>query len=1090
MPLPPHVLPRSPPPAQAEQGKTAQPPPPAVDGAALARCLACCVRVRHKHVLSPAWAEPLVQHGIVPAAAALLQRLLRAHRQGPGGLRMSIAMLAAAFGAAPAPVDCSEADQPCLALVPVEAVAAVVEDVSEVLVLAAEASHPAAAELWGQLAAPATLQALADAVRWVEAEAWPAERAAAAAAVAESGGQAQQAQQQLPAARMGAAAAPAAVHADLVRRGMAHGVLSSVAVVVDRTTSSVHLSLAEAAGASATNGGAAGAAAAAAKVTRQQALLAALKGSGVLSALSAALLAAPPCPEAMPNATEQPDASSLATAELHVFRALGALTTSIASVAGFSGATELLASPDVQRLRWAALEQLCGTGAADDVGGGRRMDGGGGGGGGACGGAGVPLLQLLQPHVVRGLEGMGGCLLWPYAVILAAALDAPARWLYGCQANATPPEKAERLAAAKKLLPPLRRLPPLAASCARAACAEVEAALRGLTAAASTTAGPGGSAGAGDSIGATSAELRGWCVSVAEQLANLALIVESTSADGSLPDLVETFGWALRAKAAVMAIEGGGAAPGACSVATMLAEKLIAPDLRVRPLPCRLTLDPPGPQDWSSFSPAVQAACVQRLRPTGLMQSFDSILRHTLTVAGLQAEGHRATTVSCTYLLAQTPPRIFLSHLEGAPGGRGGDGDGDGGSGGWRPQDELGLLVSLAKLARRQAEVQEGDATPPHSTSDVFMSPTNGISLATAVRWLVPLLAELVQASRVQHERDSGGAAATRLAGAAAAVREAVALASVTALPILGRVIARSLGSSSIAADCYVCISIATHCLAAAVQLLPTADLLALQPQRTLAQLGAMLQQALGFRRPGAGQGTQQQLAAVFHEVAGEVAEVLLHMAGDEQLVGVVAGWLRGEAAEAVPQHGSAGRQPQAQSQSLCGGLDAHALAAALRHWNAAAADEVARLYAAAAAGSAAATGAESEGGGSRRRSSSLSRTATTAAASADGAVEPLSAAARAAIAQRPATLLWGLQDGGVGGLPSWPPRCLRLCGNPGCRSFAGASEAALPLLKCAGCKAVRYCGAGCQQQHWKEGGHKAVCAQLRAATEAARGGD
>ncbi|PNH08217.1 hypothetical protein TSOC_005221 [Tetrabaena socialis] len=706
-------------------------------------------------------------------------------------------------------------------------------------------------------------------------------------------------------------------------------------------------------------------------MTRQQPLLAALKGSGVLSALSAALLAAPPCPEVAPDEKGLPDASSLAVAEaeLHVFRALGALAASIAPGEGPCGATELLAAPDVQRLRWAALEQMGGAAAAAGV-------GGGGGGSGACGGAGAPLLQLLQPHVIRYQKGMGGCLLHPYACILTAALHAPAWWLSGCQAGATPSENAARLAAAKKLLPPLRRLPPLAASCARAACAEVKAELRGLTAAASATAGPSGSAGAGRTMGATSAEVRGLYASVAEQLSNLALTVESVSADGSLPDLVETFGWALQAAAAVVVVEGAGAAAG------------------------------------------------------------------------------------------------------GGGGGRGGDGDG--GSGGWRAQDELGLLVSLAKLARRQAEVQGGDATPPYSTSvRVCMSPV---------------------ASHVQHERDSGAAAP--FAEAAAAVREAAALASVTALPILGRVIARSLGSSSIAEDCSACIAVATHCLAAAVQLLPPADLLALQPQRTLAQLGVMLQRALGLQRPGAGQGScggglggreegdcaqdEQHLAAVFHKVAGEVAEVLMHMAGDEQLVGVVAGWLRGEAAEAVPQHGPAGRQPQPQEQSQsCGGLDARALAAALRHWDAAAADEVIRLHGAAAA---AAAGAEGEGGrgGSRRRTV----IAAAAAASADGAVAPLLVAARAAIARRPATLLWGLQDGGVGGLPSWPPRCLRLCGNPGCRSFAGASEAALPLRKCSGCKAVRYCGAGCQRQHWQEGGHKAACAQLRAAMEAARGGD
>jgi hypothetical protein len=45
-----------------------------------------------------------------------------------------------------------------------------------------------------------------------------------------------------------------------------------------------------------------------------------------------------------------------------------------------------------------------------------------------------------------------------------------------------------------------------------------------------------------------------------------------------------------------------------------------------------------------------------------------------------------------------------------------------------------------------------------------------------------------------------------------------------------------------------------------------------------------------------------------------------------------------------------------------------------------------------------------------------------------------------------------------------------------------GASERSnnAPLLHCGRCKSAAYCGRECQAQHWKEGGHKKACAQVR----------
>ncbi|KAG2485130.1 hypothetical protein HYH03_016117 [Edaphochlamys debaryana] len=60
----------------------------------------------------------------------------------------------------------------------------------------------------------------------------------------------------------------------------------------------------------------------------------------------------------------------------------------------------------------------------------------------------------------------------------------------------------------------------------------------------------------------------------------------------------------------------------------------------------------------------------------------------------------------------------------------------------------------------------------------------------------------------------------------------------------------------------------------------------------------------------------------------------------------------------------------------------------------------------------------------------------------------------------------------------------LRVCGFPGCGSFGGCSEAGLALRQCGGCRAVRYCGPGCQRAHWREG-HRGECGVLAEAAGA-----
>ncbi|KAG2451984.1 hypothetical protein HYH02_003755 [Chlamydomonas schloesseri] len=64
----------------------------------------------------------------------------------------------------------------------------------------------------------------------------------------------------------------------------------------------------------------------------------------------------------------------------------------------------------------------------------------------------------------------------------------------------------------------------------------------------------------------------------------------------------------------------------------------------------------------------------------------------------------------------------------------------------------------------------------------------------------------------------------------------------------------------------------------------------------------------------------------------------------------------------------------------------------------------------------------------------------------------------------------------------------LRVCGNPGCEEFGGASEAELDLRLCGRCRSVRYCCAGCQAAHWAAG-HREACGRVARACAASAGG-
>ncbi|PNH08347.1 hypothetical protein TSOC_005067 [Tetrabaena socialis] len=686
----------------------------------------------------------------------------------------------------------------------------------------------------------------------------------------------------------------------------------------------------------------------------------------------------------------------MATAQFTVFNSLDALIEMSRSCGGLEAVTALLAAPDVQRLRWAALEQLAAAAptSADDAandGDAAAASASGGGGGSDTRGR----WLLLQPHVIRLHPEFEGRLACPCVILLAAVIAAPVRWLF-CSSDAATVSGAQpsrfrienaaaRLAGAGRLLPPPRRLAALAAACSCTLCLVVEA---GLAAAAAKAGGPDGDGGSsGDA-----AEERIPSLVLGDLLSGLAMVSTAFSmADEAAcaPDMLQVDAWVLRARTAAMA---AGELRGAAYDEVRTRDPALDADFLVRSLTLMV-------QGFNSLDAATRAA-----------------------------------------------------------------------------RDELGVLVTLAKLARRDAERPRLGETGRDAASALpDLAQKSAMFLAGTAVNLSALLDDLPLPPRTTREgaQGSGAAVLGRSADAtlAAAVREGIALASVTALSILEQMAVRDMdgpgdssgggGSSSTGGI--------LRCLAAVAQLLPPGDLLALQPQRTLALLGRLLQRAEELRQLGVGRGSrgrgsgderrenESSEGRQLSQYAEEVVGVLVHMAADEQLVGAVTGWLRAEASGVA-----AGAQPQGWQQR-CGDLDARALVAALRAWNADAAGCVDGLRDIAATPSPPAADFMGAGGGG-------------------GGSGQLLGTARAVIAGAPRGFSDLLMRGGRSvQAPAWPPRVLRLCVNPACRNFGGPTEADLPLRKCSGCKAVRYCGAGCQQQHWREGGHRKECARLRA---------
>ncbi|PNH08844.1 hypothetical protein TSOC_004579 [Tetrabaena socialis] len=498
---------------------------------------------------------------------------------------------------------------------------------------------------------------------------------------------------------------------------------------------------------------------------------------------------------------------------------------------------------------------------------------------------------------------------------------------------------------------------------------------------------------------------------------------------------------------------------------------------------------------WAEYPAATQAACARRLLPTGLLRTLDFMLRQDLVRnpgGAMLAPTATSTVFLLNTLLIPTlrarlescraglplPLRHKAQRRDTATGAAVAAG-GEGGGGGplWHPQDELGLVVTWAKLARREtaaarALLASGAPVPPSdrplTTLGMLCSVLPCVVAGRQRPYFLPGLDSIVaelplpppppappaapadpadpqQQQQLQQPLPAAppqSPAAQSVERVRVAVLEAVMLCNHVLLQLL-EVYCDSFaafvtapnwpgGSDRLA----VLLLPLPPTMAAAISCTPPAELLAAGPQRVLAAVGRLLAAATGAGRNAARStsATSQAWSKALQELAAYVPSCIALMASDPQLVGAVAGWLTGRSAL----------------------LDVDALVGAV---------------------------------GVCDRSAAAAVTAMRDAA-ASGDLKQLAAAARPYVPPRSAreggaAVRAAAAAGGLGGAPLWPPRVLRLCGNPGCRNLGcGDVEADLKLQQCSGCRVLRYCCAECQKEHWRQG-HKAECAAVAAGRSA-----
>ncbi|PNH05972.1 hypothetical protein TSOC_007717 [Tetrabaena socialis] len=319
---------------------------------------------------------------------------------------------------------------------------------------------------------------------------------------------------------------------------------------------------------------AAGAGAAATAASRRQLL--SCKVSGVLGALCAAVLAAPTVADLPADLTlvgEAPGNMLQAQLHLHTYLCKVALHQQSTLPAL---ASELLAAPEVARLRWMGLEQLAALGIEEAA------------GGVSTARAGWLLLnRRLLEHESKARFGSSMSMGVVFSNVVDAAIM-PVEHAWPSPNTAAPPGRASSW----------QCLATLAAPIARAMCAEAEALA---------------------SQSPPNPSLRGLHHSL-QRLSNVVHSVISRAPESekhaALPDTLEAFGWVLCAASAPWGLASGGANP-----VIKVVHKVNALFVEASRLP-----------------PTTLEACARQLLPTGLLRTLDFVIRQempgTLCFAG------------------------------------------------------------------------------------------------------------------------------------------------------------------------------------------------------------------------------------------------------------------------------------------------------------------------------------------------------------------------------------------------------------------------------------------------------------------------
>ncbi|PNH06481.1 hypothetical protein TSOC_007170 [Tetrabaena socialis] len=524
---------------------------------------------------------------------------------------------------------------------------------------------------------------------------------------------------------------------------------------------------------------------------------------------------------------------------------------------------------------------------------------------------------------------------------------------------------------------------------------------------------------------------------------------------------------------------------------------------------------------WAGLTPELQAQVIQRLSAAGLLRSLDALLRLLVTHApppeGDELPCYARAAVSQACLLRPLLLPLLCTALAPPPAG------GGGGSGGpvWEAPRELGVLVTAAKLVTRELwrfelEGSRGDSSrggrgsgggPAGGDRGGGGRVDDADRLILAVCYDQLLSAGLLPNTGLpallhgRHALPQGSRAREAVVEAlrlCAGVSFRLQPLYLRAAARMGRYPSRARGrasdtaaatarrihiSSSLQGLC-TCL----HALPACVVDLSPARVLVLRPGLLLTELEALLQRLAPADEPDPR--TQGALRSM---VPSGVRLALACMAAHPQLTGAARALLappEGEASAGGVEGGGAGGAPRLDAAVLVvrlrgwAELEAEALEclrrAALRSaecLRAAAAllpssynDDPdiplvmpGHVYAMRAAVGGAGPDDGSPGGDTQHQPGGgvLAEGAGTASAAVAGGDAGADA------------------DAGV----SAPGRergraILRLCGNPCCADYTGACEAELRLQQCSGCRAVWYCGAACQKQHWRAA-HKRECGQL-----------